>query len=337
MGPQSKGAVRIGLGVVVSVACLWLAVRQVPLADLMGILGHVNYAWIAALVLGTTLSLVPRAYRWRVLLGGRGSLAEYFWAQAIGALLTNVFPLRAGEAGRVMVIGRRVGLPLVHVSTSLLLERTADMTVVLGLLAALLLSMDVPRPIAVTGFLLALALGVMLVGVAMLTIFGRPLTPRVRMLAVRLPGRLGTVAFDAWIHGLAALEPLRDVRVLMQIAVWSAVIWITVLAMFWATIEAVVPGARLIEASFAMTAISLGISLPSSPGFIGVFHFVGQQALVTPFPERFSPTSALAVALLIHIASYLVTTALGVIGLARLGLSMRAVRAAGVISGAPAA
>jgi uncharacterized membrane protein YbhN (UPF0104 family) len=69
------------------------------------------------------------------------------------------------------------------------------------------------------------------------------------------------------------------------------------------------------------------VSLPSSPGFIGVFQFVGQQALVTPFPDRFTPAAALTVALLYHAVYYVTTTALGAVGLARLGLSLRSVRA----------
>ena len=64
---------------------------------------------------------------------------------------------------------RRVGLPLVHVGASLILERAADLTMVLGLLAVMLLVMDVPWPVTATGLFLCLALVVALIGVAALT------------------------------------------------------------------------------------------------------------------------------------------------------------------------
>ena len=64
---------------------------------------------------------------------------EYFWAQAIGSLLTNVFPLRAGEAGRVVIVSRRVGIPLVQVGASVVVERAVDLAAVMSMLAALLL------------------------------------------------------------------------------------------------------------------------------------------------------------------------------------------------------
>jgi uncharacterized membrane protein YbhN (UPF0104 family) len=126
---------------------------------------------------------------------------------------------------------------------------------------------------------------------------------------------------------LTALGPVGGVRVLLQVAGWSAAIWGLGIATVWAGIEAVVPGARLIEAAFALTAISIGISLPSSPGFIGVFQLVGQQALVGPFPDRFDDASALAIVVLFHAVYYVLTCALGAVGLARLGLSLRSVRA----------
>src|SRR5262249_14196688 len=110
--------------------------------------------------------------------------------------------------------------------------------------------------------------------------------------------RFGRLLVDAWEHGLAALEPLRDASVVLQVAGYTLIVWGLGIVMFWTTIEAVAPPARLIEASFAMAATSLGVALPSSPGFIGVFQLVGQQALVAPFPDRFTLTSALTVALL---------------------------------------
>jgi len=319
---------RIAIGLVVSAICLWLAVRQTPIDDLLDALQHVNYWWLLPVVLGNVFALWVRGMRWRVLLANRGSPAEYFWAQAIGTMLTNVFPLRAGEAGRVVIISRRIGLPLVHVGASVVLERAADLTVVLGLLAVLLTIMDVPWAITAAGLALGAALLVALVGVAVLIVFGARLTPLVHSIMKQFPGRFSQLTIDAWGHLLAALDPLRDPRVLVQVVLWSLGVWGIGIVTFWFAIEAVAPGARLIEASFALAAIALGVALPSSPGFIGVFQLVGQQALVTPFPDRFTPASALTVALLYHIAYYIPTTALGAVGLARLGLSLRSVRTA---------
>jgi glycosyltransferase 2 family protein len=326
LSSQLGTTLKIGVGLAVSAVCLWLAIQNAPIAELMSAPSQIDWLWVGVTGLTTVGSYWARGCRWRALLGGRGSNSEYFWAQSIGSLLTNIFPLRAGEAGRVVIVSRRVRIPLVQVGASLVLERAVDLAVVLSLLAVLLLIMDVPWPVAATGLALGAALTVAWFGVALLLLFGDRLTSLVRLLTGRLPERLGQFALTTWSHVLQALEPLRDLRVVAEIVFWSALIWIMGIASFLTAIQAVVPGPTLLEASFALVAVALGVALPSSPGFIGVFHLIGQQALALPFPERYSGAQAFVIALISHAAYYVPSTLLGVLGLARLGFSLRAVR-----------
>jgi uncharacterized membrane protein YbhN (UPF0104 family) len=319
---------RVVLGLVVSAVCLWLAVQRAPIAELMAAPSQINYGLVMVAVAMTVVSFAARGCRWRTLLADRGTRMEYFWAQCVGSLLTNVFPLRAGEAGRVVIISRRIGLPLVQVGASLVVERILDLSVILGLLAALLLIMDVPWAVTATGLGLGAALVVVAFGMLVLLTFGERLTGLVELIAVRLPARLAQLVRDTWVHLLGSVEPLRDVWVVGKVVGWSLLIWTSSIVSFWACIEAVVPGGSLLEASFALTAVALGVALPSSPGFIGVFHFIGQQALEAPFPHRYTAASAFIIALLNHAAYYVPSSLLGMLGLARLGLSLRSVRGA---------
>lgn len=335
MNSKLGTTVKIGLGLVVSAVCLWLAIRNAPIAEVMAASSHVNLFWVAVAALTVAVSLWARGCRWKVLLSGRGTIMEYFWAQSIGSLLTNVFPLRAGEAGRVVIVSRQVGIPLVQVGASLVLERAVDLAVILSLLTVLLLIMDVPWQVTATGLALGAAMAVAWIGVVVLLVFGARLTGLVELVARKLPRRFRQLTIDTWGHVLTALEPLRDLRVVIQIVVWSALVWAMGIAGFWAAIEAVVPGAGLLEPSFALVAVALGVALPSSPGFIGVFHLIGQQALAAPFPDRYTETTAVLIAILNHAAYYLTSTLLGVLGLARLGVSLSAVRAAAPEATAP--
>ncbi|MGE3910491.1 MAG: lysylphosphatidylglycerol synthase transmembrane domain-containing protein [Chloroflexota bacterium] len=328
MNSRLGTTLKIGLGLVVSAVCLWLAIRNAPITEVVDSLGHINVGWVLASAATIVVSLWARGCRWRVLLGERGTRMEYFWAQSIGSLLTNIFPLRAGEAGRVVIVSRRIGIPLVQVGASLVLERALDLAVILSLLATLLLLMDVPWQVTATGLALGAALAVAWLGVIVLLLAGQRLTGLVTLIADRLPGRFRQLALDTWDHVLSALDPLRDVRVVAQVVLWSAVVWIMGIAGFWAAIEAVTPGAGLLEPAFALVAVAVGVALPSSPGFIGVFHLIGQQALAQPFPDRYTVTQAFTITMLNHAAYYLTSTLLGAVGLARLGISLSAVRAA---------
>ena len=75
-----------------------------------------------------------------------------------------------------------------------------------------------------------------------------------------------------------------------------------------------------------IASLSLAVIVPSSPGFIGVFQFVGQQALVIPFGDKYSVSSALAITLIAHIVYYVLSTLLGMIGLWRIGQSFADLR-----------
>jgi uncharacterized membrane protein YbhN (UPF0104 family) len=62
--------------------------------------------------------------------------------------------------------------------------------------------------------------------------------------------------------------------------------------------------------------------VPSSPGFVGVFQLVGQQALVLPFGSKYDLATALAITLTAHLTYYLLTTLLGLVGLLYVGESV---------------
>jgi len=335
VGSTRRASLNIGLGLVVSGVCLWLALRQAPFAELAAVLGQVTYAWLLVAVMLNVFTLWGRGCRWRLLLANRGTRQEYFWAQCIGSMLTNIFPLRAGEAGRVVIISRRVGLPLVQVGASLILERALDMAVLLSLLAVLLLVMDVPRAVAATGLALGAAVAVAWVGIVVVLVFRARLTGLVEVIAVCLPDRFAALLRMVWSQVLLAMEPLRSFGVAARIVGWSVAIWAAGIGTFWVAIEAVVPGGSLLEASFALTAVAFGVALPSSPGFIGVFQFIGQQALAGPFPDRYTDATALVIAILNHAAFYIPNSLLGFVGLARLGLSLRSVRQPAAMAPAP--
>ncbi len=317
---------RVLIGLAISALCLVLAFRNVPLDDLGGALAQANYWWLGPALVAQGLSILARTRRWQILLLDRVGFVELLWAQLVGFLGTNIFPLRAGEAARAVVVSRRARIPLVEVSASVLLERVLDVTTVLVLLVCLLPFMQVPAAAAAAGFALGVALGCTMFVLAILLLLGDRVDEVIARCARPLPARVGVMIVARSRDLLAGLDVVRHPRTLGRALVWSALTWAGSVANYWAVIEAVSPGATWFEPTFAVVAIAIGLSVPSSPGFVGVFQFLGQQALVAPFPERYSPASALSIALLTHTLYYVSTSAAGVLGLARLGLSLGALR-----------
>src|SRR6185437_1365483 len=131
--------------------CLWLALRNVPLGDLGRVLAGGQYVWLIPALVIQLVSILARAQRWVVLLGREDRLADSFWAQDIGYLFTNVFPLRLGEPARVLVMSERCKLPFFQVAGSAALERLLDVATVVVLLLLVLPLMQVPALVVRAG------------------------------------------------------------------------------------------------------------------------------------------------------------------------------------------
>lgn len=315
-------ALRIGLGLIVSAACLALAFGSVPMGELLSAIGHANYAWVALAMVLQVIVMAARAIRWRMILDCPVSFADVFWAQGIGLFGNNVLPLRAGEAARVVVLSQRGGVSWPRAAASVVLERALDVATILALLLSLLAFVPVPPLIMAGGVTLAAALAAAAITIAVLVALG----PRAETLIVRLaslvPDRFRSRLIRIFIDLLSGFSVLRQPGATARILGWSVLTWAGSVVCFWMVIQAVVPGGTFVEASFSIAALAIGVSLPSSPGFVGVFQYVGQQALAQPFPDRYSLSSALAITLLAHLTYYLPTTALGALAIARLGLSV---------------
>lgn len=307
------------LGIGLSLLCLWLAVRSVSLVELKDSLSSARYLWLLPAVLLILSTVATPAQRWVVLLDQRERLLDSFCAQGLGFLFTNILPLRLGEPARVLAMSRRCRLPVMQVAASAVVERLLDAATNVLILAALLPRLEVPGIVRGAGLSLA---ALSLSGIAVLSLLVRfdhcsearfllrrfTLFPIEKLLARR----------EELVTGFALLTRWRTA---LQVSFWSLTTWALVIASYWCVLRAFQPDGSVVEAAMMTVTLSFAVAVPSSPGFVGIFQFAGQQALMLPFGTKYDAASALAITLTAHMAYYVPTTALGLIGLWRLGES----------------
>lgn len=312
---------RFWLGMGLSAACLWLALRQVPFSDFGRILGGGRYAWLAPAFALQILAIVGRAWRWDVLLNREGGRRNAFWAQAVGFLFSNVFPLRMGEAARAVVLAGSSRLPLIRVVGSVLVERLLDVATVLLALAIVLPWMEVPILVARAGQVLGWLVLAGLLGIGLLARFRQFSERVVDAVLRRLPFLPRQPLLARWAELVDGFAPLLRPRPAALAVLWSFVIWGLYVGVYWCVLRAFRADAALVEATFMVVALALALTVPSSPGFIGVFQYAGQQALAIPFSGRYDAGTALAATMAGYLVFYASTTILGVIGLWKAGES----------------
>ncbi len=308
----------VWLGLGVSAVCLWLAFRQVPFAALGAALSQASYGWLVPAIGLHLLAVWVRAARWETLLGVRGILADAFWSQCVGFLFTNAFPLRMGEPARVVTLAGRSRLPLMRVAASAVVERLLDVASILGILALALPWMDVPPLVMRAGQFFAV---LVLAAVIVLAVVVR-MRDRTEALLRRLLARLRLPVdglMRRWRESVEGLQPIGRPATALRSVAWSILVWALYVGFYWCVLRAFRADPTPVEAAFMVVALALAISVPSSPGFIGVYQLAGQQALTLPFGARYDPSTALAITLVSHLVYYLLTSILGAIGLARTG------------------
>ncbi|MCL4559678.1 MAG: flippase-like domain-containing protein [Chloroflexi bacterium] len=314
-------SVRFWIGMGISALTLWLAIRVVPFNSFQSSLAQADFIWLIPAVLVQFLAVWSRAERWMVLLGKKGILKTTYWGESIGFLFTNVLPLRMGEPARAVVVSEKAQIPLVQVAGSILVERVLDVATVVFGLALVLPFMDVPKLVSDAGLTFG---AIVLVALVMLWFIVRFRQQSERLLQfvlkrfTFLPGQAIQARWGELVDGLA---PLTHWRSGLLAVFWSLVSWVFSISIYWFVLRAYQPNPTAVEAIFIVVALALAIAVPSSPGFIGVFQYVGQQALVLPFHGKYTPSSALAITLTSHLVYYLITTGLGIVGLWKIGES----------------
>jgi uncharacterized membrane protein YbhN (UPF0104 family) len=270
-------------------------------------------------------SLTARALRWRVLLSGLApvSLGQSFNYMMIGYLANAVLPARAGEVIRAALLGARREVSKSAVFATVVVERLFDvlsLLVFVGILVAAL-----PLPPAVAGSILvgeasALAAAAVLVWAA------RSGRDPARFLPGFLPFALRARAagmLRGFVQGLASLQSGRQ---LWQAAGWSLVSWGIFAASIWLLLQAAGLGALPWYATpFLIVVTNLGSAIPSSPGFVGGYHFLVVYALAL---WAVPAGQALAFAVVSHGLNYLGVLVLGAYALWHENLALRQLREA---------
>lgn len=299
------------LGLAVSAGTLYLAFRGLHWAEVGDALAEANYGLLALALPLMVASLYVRAVRWGVLFHPRRDLrlGSLFGAMNAGYAINNVLPVRIGELARAYLIGETERVSRVHSLSTIIVERTLDTLVVVAFLIVTLPFIDAPAwargPALLVG-LGFLALAALLAGLHAARDRAMVLVGRVvRFLPERMRAQAEAAA-DSAIEGFAVL---RRPAVLAEVTFWSVASWGVSAVLVYTVLRAFDLDLPFSAAVFVMCATALGMVVPSSPGYIGVFHAIAIQSLVGVFDV--DRNRAASFALVLHGYLYLTPIVFG--------------------------
>jgi len=255
----------------------------------------------------------------------------------IGYAANNVLPARMGEVVRAYVLGRKADVSVSLALAITFLERLLDgLTITLILVLAGWIAPLPPwgrelRAVAALIFVSAT------VAVALITTARGFVLDVARRVSRPLPARLANRLLAILERAVGATDCLRDATLAGEILFLSVAVWAVEGTMFLVVLPAFHLPASPVMAGMALSVTNLGILVPSSPGYIGPFHYFCMQALLMfGVPQE----TALGYAIMVHLLYYVPVTLWGLSALAAYGISLgsvvRAAPSDGIaISGAP--
>ncbi len=296
MKPLARWSLSVGL----TAAGVWFAARGVSWDGFFQSLRRPDVLGGLALVpvfLGA--EYVLRTARWSLLMGGgRG----YFPVVAAAFFLNAVLPFRAGEAARVYWSHRRSGRPVPACVSALAVDRLGDALALFGVFAVFFFFSGGHSVAGRKIGFFVLALGGALAG---LTVALRRPDGLRRLFAPAGAPALWVRVLDGFLAGVA---PLRSPRVAAAVALLSAGLWAVNVALFWCVGSVFGLALTPSQAGGVLAAIALGVALPSTPGFVGVYEAAGVLMLGSLGIDK---ERALAFVLSLHAAQILSTALWG--------------------------
>jgi uncharacterized protein (TIRG00374 family) len=296
---RSRVLIALG-GLVISAIFLWLAIRDADPDAVRAALADADVGLVLLAVVILMSGYVFQATRWRKIANTPQLGLRRFYEMVLGGLAcNNVLPVRIGELIRAGWLSREAPMPGGRALGSVALDRVCDVIVLAALLVIGLHA--VPTPEWLQRMVVGAAILVVLIVGAL--VFARLYT-RSQDRDRRDRRRVRRIVRDT-IDFLG--EPIGRHRAALWLAL-SIGAW--TLGTFAVYLVARSVGVELdvLEAVFVASALAIGVAIPSSPGYIGTYQWIGVAALgLLDVPA----SQALAFAILMQASWYVPTTLIG--------------------------
>lgn len=315
------------LGVAISLVLLYYALRGLGLQDLGEALRGANYWWLIPGVAVYFLGVWARAWRWHYLLRPVKAIPTrtMFPIVTIGYMGNNIYPARAGEVLRAVILKRKEGVPVSASLATIIVERVFDGVVMLAFVFINLPELaQLTSDSGFVGSIQSVALigtgaffGALLVFLAA-AMFPNQATSAVSLVVNRfLPERWQQKALDLAAKFLGGLASLRSPREALMVFLTSIVIWLFETGKYWFVMHAFPFEVSFFTLMLMNGIVNLATTIPSAPGYVGTFDAPGIAVLTAYGVEK---AVAAAYTLVLHAALWLPITALGAYYFFREGL-----------------
>jgi uncharacterized protein (TIRG00374 family) len=260
-------------GFVVSIVLLYFALRGIEFHEIWATLEKTNPALAFMPLVFIAAAICLSSYKWSIIAGTNVRFRETFVAMLIGMFANNVLPARLGEVARAYVLSHKKGFSFTYSLASVALDRFFDLC---GLLLLTLLFFprgSLPHALSEAIYVIV---GVLIFCVLMIILLSRD------SFANRLSAKVTSIE-KSFLSRFA--KPIIEVQenlkrigspfTIIYLVMISACAWLSMSIALYVVIRALgIHSVSPWAIPFVCALLNFGISIPSSPGYVGVYQFL---------------------------------------------------------------
>lgn len=259
-------------GFLISIIMLYFSLRDVNTGAILETLKKADLRLVFVPLLFIALSILLSAFKWKKISGGDIRFSDTLIALIIGLFVNNVLPARIGELARGYVLSKKKGISFTYCLSTVLVDRIFDLA---GLLIITLLFFpkhSMPSNVSNAIYILV---GLLTVCVIMMIVFSR------ERFARTIAGYLGRIKkpfFSKLAKRIIEIqENLQRIQSPLNIIMFIVIAffqWLSMSAALYFVMLTLGVHMKFFYVPFVCALLNMGLTIPSSPGYIGVYQFL---------------------------------------------------------------
>ena len=289
-------AVKFSIGLLFSIAGLFYAFRQFNWAEFINSLRGVNYWYLLGAMAIQLVAVWLRSLRWKWLLAPIKdvSLRTTFDATIIGYFGNSILPVRMGELLRAYIVANNSALPVAQVVGSLIVERMLDILGVVIFALIFLFNFDIIN--IPNWFIFSIVLTtIVLFSILFLISSNKIKWEFIKRRKHLFDSKIGSKIYGVIKNIVSGLSVINNAPNKIGVYGFILVLWGLYYLSFIFVVQSVNLGLNWVDSGVLFILLSLAISIPAAPGYIGTYHATCVAALTTIYDKGLAESQAFAV------------------------------------------
>ncbi|MBU2514726.1 flippase-like domain-containing protein [bacterium] len=282
---KNNTVLKLMIGIAISGLFLYLAFGKIDFGKMKESFQNANMWLFIPAIFVQFIAHWVRSIRWQYFLNSikRVPVSTLFTATMIGYVGNTVLPAHLGEVFRANVVGNKEKISTSSTLATLVIERLIDVLSLLVIMVVALIIYPFPDWVTKSGyimFVLTIGLFVFLVllkqkndNTVRLLNFGLKLLPK--SIAQKVDGII-----TSFIDGINGMERKRDYLIVfvLSLSIWFFY-WLTLLFVFLSFNLFEIYNINIVSSVVLLVITTISVVVPSSPGYVGTYHYLCQLSL----------------------------------------------------------